>query len=43
MLLTEIGGMVLTQTGFLLSYLVAKHNLYGKVLKERVRIDVYTD
>jgi hypothetical protein len=29
MSLTEIGGMVLTQTGFLLSYLVAKHNLYG--------------
>ncbi|XP_050996085.1 glutathione S-transferase A4 [Acomys russatus] len=41
--LVEIDGMPLTQTRAILSYLAAKHNLYGKDLKERVRIDMYTD
>ncbi|XP_045399705.1 glutathione S-transferase alpha-4-like [Lemur catta] len=41
--LVEIDGMALTQTRAILSYLAAKYNLYGKDLKERVRIDMYTD
>ncbi|KAM6181857.1 glutathione S-transferase A4-like [Erethizon dorsatum] len=41
--LVEIDGMVLTQTRAILSYLAAKYNLYGKDLKERVRIDMYVD
>ncbi|XP_004644680.1 glutathione S-transferase A4-like [Octodon degus] len=41
--LVEIDGMVLTQTRAILSYLAAKYNLYGKDLKERARIDMYTD
>uniref|UniRef100_A0A8C5V960 glutathione transferase n=1 Tax=Microcebus murinus TaxID=30608 RepID=A0A8C5V960_MICMU len=41
--LVEIDGMELTQTRAILSYLAAKYNLYGKDLKERVRIDMYTD
>uniref|UniRef100_A0A8D2B427 Glutathione S-transferase n=1 Tax=Sciurus vulgaris TaxID=55149 RepID=A0A8D2B427_SCIVU len=41
--LVEIDGMMLTQTRAILSYLAAKYNLYGKDLKERVRIDMYTD
>ncbi|XP_006835778.1 PREDICTED: glutathione S-transferase alpha-4-like [Chrysochloris asiatica] len=39
----EMDGMKLTQTRAILSYLAAKYNLYGKDLKERVRIDMYTD
>ncbi|XP_053424909.1 glutathione S-transferase A4-like [Nycticebus coucang] len=39
----EIDGMPRTQTRAILSYLTAKHDLYGKDLKERVRIDMYTD
>ncbi|XP_074189178.1 glutathione S-transferase alpha-4 isoform X3 [Rhinolophus sinicus] len=35
--------MSLTQTRAILSYLAAKYNLYGKDLKETVRIDMYTD
>ncbi|XP_062043523.1 glutathione S-transferase A4-like [Lepus europaeus] len=41
--LVEIDGMMLTQTRAILSYLAAKYNLYGKDLKERVRIDMYVD
>ncbi|EDL77744.1 rCG25753, isoform CRA_b [Rattus norvegicus] len=41
--LVEIDGMLLTQTRAILSYLAAKYNLYGKDLKERVRIDMYAD
>ncbi|XP_019590309.1 glutathione S-transferase A4 isoform X2 [Rhinolophus sinicus] len=41
--LVEIDGMSLTQTRAILSYLAAKYNLYGKDLKETVRIDMYTD
>ncbi|XP_020035681.1 glutathione S-transferase A4 [Castor canadensis] len=41
--LVEIDGMMLTQTRAILSYLAAKYNLYGKDLKERLRIDMYTD
>ncbi|XP_053423278.1 glutathione S-transferase A4-like [Nycticebus coucang] len=41
--LVEIDGMPLTQTTAILSYLAAKYDLYGKDLKERVRIDMYTD
>ncbi|XP_029399551.1 glutathione S-transferase A4 isoform X2 [Mus pahari] len=41
--LVEIDGMLLTQTRAILSYLAAKYNLYGKDLKERARIDMYTD
>ncbi|XP_017527386.1 glutathione S-transferase A4-like [Manis javanica] len=41
--LVEIDGMALTQTRAILSYLAAKYNLYGKDLKERASIDMYTD
>ncbi|XP_006902873.1 PREDICTED: glutathione S-transferase alpha-4-like [Elephantulus edwardii] len=41
--LVEMDGMMLTQTRAILSYLAAKYNLYGKDLKERVRIDMYVD
>ncbi|XP_055964971.1 glutathione S-transferase A4-like isoform X2 [Sorex fumeus] len=41
--MVEMDGMMLTQTRAILSYLAAKYNLYGKDLKERVRIDMYTD
>lgn len=41
--LVEMDGMMLTQTRAILSYLAAKYNLYGKDLKERVRIDMYAD
>ncbi|XP_023368895.1 glutathione S-transferase alpha-4 [Otolemur garnettii] len=41
--LVEIDGMALTQTRAILSYLASKYDLYGKDLKERVRIDMYTD
>lgn len=41
--LVEIDGMLLTQTRAILSYLAAKHSLYGKDLKERLRIDMYVD
>ncbi|XP_077759795.1 glutathione S-transferase A4-like isoform X2 [Canis aureus] len=39
----EIDGMVLTQTRAILSYLAAKYDLYGKDLKETVRINMYAD
>ncbi|MEJ1285575.1 glutathione S-transferase alpha 4 [Cricetulus griseus] len=41
--LVEIDGMPLTQSRAILSYLAAKYNLYGKDLKERLRIDMYAD
>ncbi|XP_007934331.1 glutathione S-transferase alpha-4 [Orycteropus afer afer] len=41
--LVEMDGMMLTQTRAILNYLAAKYNLYGKDLKERVRIDMYVD
>ncbi|XP_004410758.1 PREDICTED: glutathione S-transferase A1-like [Odobenus rosmarus divergens] len=41
--MTEIDGMVLTQTRAILSYPAAKFDLYGKDLKETVRIDMYTE
>ncbi|XP_040329702.1 glutathione S-transferase A4-like [Herpailurus yagouaroundi] len=42
-LMVEIDGMVLTQTRAILSYLAAKYDLYGKDLKETVRINMYAD
>ncbi|XP_042137338.1 glutathione S-transferase A4 [Peromyscus maniculatus bairdii] len=41
--MVEMDGMLLTQSRAILSYLAAKYNLYGKDLKERLRIDMYTD
>ncbi|XP_043449103.1 glutathione S-transferase alpha-4-like [Prionailurus bengalensis] len=41
--MVEIDGMVLTQTRAILSYLAAKYDLYGKDLKETVRINMYAD
>nr|XP_024413823.2 LOW QUALITY PROTEIN: glutathione S-transferase alpha-4-like [Desmodus rotundus] len=41
--LVESDGMMLTQTRAVLSYLAAKDHVYGKDLKETVRINVYAD
>ncbi|XP_059130732.1 glutathione S-transferase alpha-4-like [Peromyscus eremicus] len=41
--LVEMDGMLLTQSRAIFSYLAVKYNLYGKDLKERARIDMYTD
>ncbi|XP_075411090.1 glutathione S-transferase A4-like isoform X2 [Tenrec ecaudatus] len=41
--LVEMDGMELTQTRAILSYVAAKFNLYGKDLRDRVRIDMYVD
>ncbi|XP_042301909.1 glutathione S-transferase A4-like [Sceloporus undulatus] len=41
--MVEIDGMRLVQTRAILSYIAAKHNLYGKDLKERALIDMYVE
>ncbi|NXC51285.1 GSTA3 transferase, partial [Penelope pileata] len=40
--MAEIDGMKMVQTRGILSYIAAKYNLYGKDLKERALIDMYT-
>ncbi|XP_062428927.1 glutathione S-transferase 3-like isoform X2 [Rhea pennata] len=39
--MVEIDGMKMVQTRAILNYIAAKHNLYGKDLKERALIDMY--
>ncbi|XP_062981132.1 glutathione S-transferase-like [Elgaria multicarinata webbii] len=41
--MVEIDGMRLVQTRAILNYVAAKHNLYGKDLKERALIDMYVE
>ncbi|XP_037015453.2 glutathione S-transferase A2 [Artibeus jamaicensis] len=41
--MVEIDGMKLVQTRAILNYIAAKHNLYGKDLKERALIDMYSE
>ncbi|XP_032999036.1 glutathione S-transferase-like isoform X2 [Lacerta agilis] len=41
--MVEIDGMKLVQTRAILYYIAAKHNLYGKNLKERAQIDMYVE
>ncbi|XP_019393069.1 PREDICTED: glutathione S-transferase-like [Crocodylus porosus] len=41
--LVEIDGMNMVQTRAILNYIAAKHNLYGKHLKERALIDMYVE
>uniref|UniRef100_A0A7N6FFF7 Glutathione S-transferase n=1 Tax=Anabas testudineus TaxID=64144 RepID=A0A7N6FFF7_ANATE len=41
--LVEIDGMKLIQTKAILKYIADKHNLYGKDLKDRVMIDMYSE
>ncbi|KAK9963942.1 hypothetical protein ABG768_005156 [Culter alburnus] len=41
--LVEIDGMQLVQTKAILNYIAGKYNLYGKDLKERALIDMYTE
>uniref|UniRef100_A0A4W5PDV8 Glutathione S-transferase n=1 Tax=Hucho hucho TaxID=62062 RepID=A0A4W5PDV8_9TELE len=41
--LVEIDGMKLVQTKAILNYIAGKYNLYGKDLKERVMIDMYSE
>ncbi|XP_008823451.1 glutathione S-transferase alpha-3-like [Nannospalax galili] len=41
--MVEIDGMKLVQTGAILSYIASKYNLYGKDMKERALIDMYTE
>ncbi|TSN48495.1 Glutathione S-transferase A4 [Bagarius yarrelli] len=41
--LVEMDGMKLVQTKAILNYIAAKYNLYGKDIKERVMIDMYSD
>ncbi|XP_005318618.2 glutathione S-transferase A1 [Ictidomys tridecemlineatus] len=41
--MVEIDGMKLVQTRAILNYIATKHNLYGKDMKERVLIDMYTE
>nr|XP_056712892.1 glutathione S-transferase A4-like [Euleptes europaea] len=41
--MVEIDGLRLVQTRAILSYIAAKHNLYGKTLKERALIDMYVE
>ncbi|NXU51948.1 GSTA4 transferase, partial [Turnix velox] len=41
--LVEIDGMKMVQSRAILSYIAATHNLYGKDLKERARIDMYVE
>ncbi|KAM4902995.1 glutathione S-transferase 3 isoform 2-T4 [Sylvia borin] len=40
--MVEIDGMRMVQTRAILSYIAAKYDLYGKDLKERALIDMYT-
>ncbi|XP_053459079.1 glutathione S-transferase alpha I-like [Nycticebus coucang] len=41
--MVEIDGMKLVQTRAILNYIASKHNLYGKDIKERALIDMYTE
>ncbi|KAM9476762.1 glutathione S-transferase A4-like [Clarias gariepinus] len=41
--LVEIDGMKLIQTKAILNYIAGKYNLYGKDIKERVMIDIYSE
>ncbi|XP_062042254.1 glutathione S-transferase Yc-like [Lepus europaeus] len=41
--MVEIDGMKLVQTRAILNYIADKHNLYGKDVKERALIDMYTE
>ncbi|KAF4105411.1 glutathione S-transferase, alpha tandem duplicate 1 [Onychostoma macrolepis] len=41
--LVEIDGMQLVQTKAILNYIAGKYNLYGKDLKERAMIDMYSE
>ncbi|KAK9963941.1 hypothetical protein ABG768_005155 [Culter alburnus] len=41
--LVEIDGMQLVQTKAILNYIAGKYNLYGKDLKERALIDMYSE
>lgn len=41
--MVEIDGMKLVQTRAILNYVANKHNLYGKDMKERALIDMYTE
>ncbi|XP_050645239.1 glutathione S-transferase A5 isoform X13 [Macaca thibetana thibetana] len=41
--IVEIDGMKLVQTRAILNYIASKYNLYGKDIKERALIDMYTE
>lgn len=41
--LVEIDGMKLVQSKAIMNYIAGKYNLYGKDLKERTMIDIYTE
>ncbi|XP_008823428.1 glutathione S-transferase alpha-3 isoform X2 [Nannospalax galili] len=41
--MVEIDGMKLAQTRAILNYIASKYNLYGKDMKERALIDMYTE
>ncbi|XP_035300385.1 glutathione S-transferase A2 isoform X1 [Cricetulus griseus] len=41
--MVEIDGMTLVQTRAILNYIATKYDLYGKDVKERALIDVYTE
>uniref|UniRef100_A0A8C5LED3 glutathione transferase n=1 Tax=Jaculus jaculus TaxID=51337 RepID=A0A8C5LED3_JACJA len=41
--MVEMDGMKLVQTKAILNYIAAKHNLYGKDIKERAIIDMYSE
>ncbi|XP_048865695.1 glutathione S-transferase, alpha tandem duplicate 1 [Brienomyrus brachyistius] len=41
--LVEMDGLKLVQTKAILNYISAKYNLYGKDLKERVKIDMFAE
>ncbi|XP_062042253.1 glutathione S-transferase Yc [Lepus europaeus] len=41
--MVEIDGMKLVQTRAIFNYIANKHNLYGKDIKERALIDMYTE
>ncbi|XP_060091103.1 glutathione S-transferase 3-like [Heteronotia binoei] len=41
--MVEIDGMKMVQSRAILHYIAAKHNLYGKDLKERALIDMYVE
>ncbi|XP_036270057.1 glutathione S-transferase A2-like [Pipistrellus kuhlii] len=41
--MVEIDGMKLAQTRAILNYIAAKYNLYGRNIKERALIDMYSE
>uniref|UniRef100_A0A8C8U155 Glutathione S-transferase n=1 Tax=Peromyscus maniculatus bairdii TaxID=230844 RepID=A0A8C8U155_PERMB len=41
--MVEIDGMTLVQTRAILNYIATKYDLYGKDVKERALIDIYTE